>query len=593
MDISAKDNHEHIELGIITDRLFDESHRSNSNAAASSYYGQQEQQGDVNRSYFSLHDEFMASLRLMADARLNILFICGPFAFVGGAMGLFGEALCFCLAGLALIPCAERLSFVTEQVAEHTNETIGALLNATFGNAPEFLISSAALRSGFYRVVQLTLLGSMLTNLLFVFGISCFIGGLQWQVQEIRITSGNVSIAMLLTATMGLVLPAALKLGNESISSESMHENRVELTDSDIAFSRINALIMTIGYVCYLIFQLGSHKEEFDYNGDEYSPFGGGHNIVRTMLNPLPVVKKPTMRRNKFCQKHCFLMKYCPTVDHVSRNEPPLEEVENFVDHSTHVTMDASTKVTDPQCARMKNTVKRAGQKQNSLDLDCGGENISNEGQKTVTISLKTVNGSRNSDADEIAELNSSSLKSHCSDAFEEDQQDLEDETAEIMSMRMGLVWLGIITTAISILSDILVETIDGFAARSPMSEVFVSVIIIPFFSNIAEQVSAVIFAYKNKMDLCIGVTVGSAIQIGQFVMPGCVLVGWIMDKNMTLYFRGYETICLLLGVLCVAAVLQGGTTNWLTGIFFVSVYCMISAGFAYHEREDLSITEE
>lgn len=419
MDTSAKDNHEHIELGIITDRLFDEqSHRSNSNAA-SSYYGQQQQQGDVNRSYFSLHDEFIASLRLMADAKLNILLICGPVAFIGSAMGLFGEALCFSLAGLALIPCAERLSFVTEQVAEHTNETIGALLNATFGNAPEFLISSAALRSGFYRVVQLTLLGSMLTNLLFVFGISCFIGGLQWQVQEIRITSGNVSIAMLLTVTMGLVLPAALKLGNESVSSE-----QAELTDSDIAFSRINALIMTIGYICYLIFQLGSHKEEFDYNGDEYSPFGGGHNIVRTLISPLPVSKKPTMRRNVFCQKHCFLMKYCPTVDHVSRDDPPLEEVEDFIDHSTHVTMDASTKGIDPQCARMMNTVKRVGQKQNSMDLERGREQSSDVGQKTVTMSLKSANGSRgDSGADEIVALNTSSLKSHCSDAFEEDQQ--------------------------------------------------------------------------------------------------------------------------------------------------------------------------
>jgi len=155
----------------------------------------------------------------------------------------------------------------------------------------------------------------------------------------------------------------------------------------------------------------------------------------------------------------------------------------------------------------------------------------------------------------------------------------------EIMSMRMGLVWLGFVTAAISILSDIIVETIDGFAAHSRMSEVF----IIPYFSNIAEQVSAVIFAYKNKMDLCIGVTVGSAIQIGQFVMPGCVLVGWVMDKNMTLYFRGYETICLLLGVLCVATVLQGGTTNWLVGVFFVGVYAMIAAGFAFHEIEDLA----
>ncbi len=50
------------------------------------------------------------------------------------------------------------VAFVTEQVAEHTNGTFGALLNATFGNAPELLISYAALRAGYYRVVQLTLL---------------------------------------------------------------------------------------------------------------------------------------------------------------------------------------------------------------------------------------------------------------------------------------------------------------------------------------------------------------------------------------------------------------------------------------------------
>ena len=75
-------------------------------------------------------------------------------------------------------------------------------------------------------------------------------------------------------------------------------------------------------------------------------------------------------------------------------------------------------------------------------------------------------------------------------------------------------------------------DTIDGFAARSKMSEVFTSVIIIPFFSNIAEMVSAIIFAYKNKMDLCIGVTVGSAIQIaqlGKFFRNSCLCV----DRNV------------------------------------------------------------
>ena len=148
-------------------------------------------------------------------------------------------------------------------------------------------------------------------------------------------------------------------------------------------------------------------------------------------------------------------------------------------------------------------------------------------------------------------------------------------------------------TAAISLISGIIVDTIDGFADKSKMSEVFTSVIIIPYFSNIAEQVSAVIFAYRNKMDLCIGVTVGSAIQISQLVMPLSCLLSWTMGRNMTLYFRAYETICLLLGVICVASVLQGGTTNWLVGVYLMAVYFMIAAGFYLHEDESISIDEE
>ena len=103
------------------------------------------------------------------------------------------------------------------------------------------------------------------------------------------------------------------------------------------------------------------------------------------------------------------------------------------------------------------------------------------------------------------------------------------------MSLRMGLVWLAIITFSISIMSDVIVDSIGGFVGRSNISEVFTSVIILPYFSNIAAQVSSIIFAYRNKMDLCIGITVGSAVQIAQFVLPGCVIVGWFMDRPMTL----------------------------------------------------------
>ena len=225
------------------------------------------------------------------------------------------------------------LSFVTEQVAEHTNGTIGALLNATFGNAPELLIASAALRKGFYRVVQLAMLGSMLTNLLFVFGVSCLIGGLRWQVQELRITSGNVSVGMLLLSVAGSLLPATLILGGQlkQSSSSSSSDSNSDGGDYDddtsiitqgfsssssntpsleeLQFCRVNAFVMIFMYGCYLIFQLGTHKEEFDE--DENVVQTANHNQLH--LSPHFTSRHGRQpRRNVFCvwavrRTRCFL----------------------------------------------------------------------------------------------------------------------------------------------------------------------------------------------------------------------------------------------------------------------------------------------
>ena len=193
---------------------------------------------------------------------------------------------------------------------------------ATFGNAPEFLISSAALRSGYYRVVQLTLLGSILSNLLFVFGLSCLVGGMQWQVQELRITSGNASIGMLLTATMGMVLPTALKMMNnqnmvvqtdDQGTTTTNDLNDQSLTENDVAFSRFNSVVMMVGYISYMIFQLGSHKNEFDCNSDEYAVVGGGHDdIVPIASSKYKRKRKSPTRPNLFCKRYCFIMNKCP-----------------------------------------------------------------------------------------------------------------------------------------------------------------------------------------------------------------------------------------------------------------------------------------
>lgn len=212
---------------------------------------------------------------------------------------------------------SRTLSFVTEEVALHTNQTIGALLNATFGNAPELLISSAALQEGYYRVVQLTLLGSMLTNLLFVFGLSCFIGGLRYQVQELRIVSGNASIGMLMLAVSGLALPAALMLSDEMIIGteekdyiDKNGDGKSDINDgptfSMVGFSRFNAVIMIMGYLLYLLFQLGSHSDEFDdleEEEEEDGTIGSDDEAQPLQHRPAPKKRKKKARKNKFCHR--------------------------------------------------------------------------------------------------------------------------------------------------------------------------------------------------------------------------------------------------------------------------------------------------
>lgn len=573
---------------------------------------------DIN----NLHNECMKSTEIIFRSRLNWLLICGPLALIGKSAN-FDESLCFVLAGLALVPLAERLSFVTEEVAIHTNQTIGALLNATFGNAPELLISSAALKEGYYRVVQLTLLGSILTNLLFVFGLSCLIGGLRFQVQELRITSGNASIGMLMIAVAGLGLPAALVLSDEMYSQGEEEKKYVDknfdgvsdINDgpsySMVAFSRFNAIVMIVGYLLYLLFQLGTHKDEFEDAGEHD---GNGSQDGQEMQRYTSSIGNA--KKNKFCrclfisgrddenERHAYqrVVRLDPIVEVEMSSQDDINEADETMSESKSLPPYLREKpemgniipqsYSDVECQRTLSI--------GSADETVHSSNIS--GLNSLRRHASTGSGARvdrirhdnsnSSSPTPVSERRGTSNKSHCSDGSDEEPYPTNDfDEGEVhMSFRAGIIWLFIITACISAMSDILVDTIDGFAYKCRISEVFTSLVILPYFSNIAEQVSAVIFAYKNEMDLCVGVTVGSAVQIALFVLPGSVLIGWAMDKSMSLYFRGFETCCLIFSVVSVAAVLQGGTTNWLVGAYLLGVYFMIGAGFWFHETENLSV---
>jgi len=111
----------------------------------------------------------------------------------------------------------------------------------------------------------------------------------------------------------------------------------------------------------------------------------------------------------------------------------------------------------------------------------------------------------------------------------------------------------------------------------------FLGTIVIPIVGNAAEHAAAIIFAVKDKMELALGIAVGSAVQIGAFCVPLLVVIAWTTNVPLSLNFHQFETISLLATVLLVGFILLNGESNWLQGVMLIVAYCAISAGFFVH----------
>jgi Ca2+:H+ antiporter len=136
-----------------------------------------------------------------------------------------------------------------------------------------------------------------------------------------------------------------------------------------------------------------------------------------------------------------------------------------------------------------------------------------------------------------------------------------------------------------------MVDAIPAMIKGNPnVSQAFIGLIILPIVGNAAEHVTAVTVAAKNKMDLAIGVAVGSSIQIALFVTPVVVLLGWILDTDMSLYFNIFETISLFVTAFVVNFLVLDGRSNYLEGSLLIAAYVIIAVGaFFYPSRDNQS----
>lgn len=192
------------------------------------------------------------SLRIFfVTGRLN-MFLKLMLIFVPISIGLSRftedqELLVFLTSALAIIPLADRLAQSTEKVAACLGSTIGGLLNASLGNAPEIIIGAFALKNGLPNVVKASITGSILMNMLISPGLAMIVGGWRREKQKFNRAGTRMAAALLMLAAIGLIIPSVFQFSSTQ----------------EVALSLEIALVLIVLYCLFMVFTLVTHKHLF------------------------------------------------------------------------------------------------------------------------------------------------------------------------------------------------------------------------------------------------------------------------------------------------------------------------------------------
>jgi Ca2+:H+ antiporter len=150
-------------------------------------------------------------------------------------------------------------------------------------------------------------------------------------------------------------------------------------------------------------------------------------------------------------------------------------------------------------------------------------------------------------------------------------------------SLPVALAVLAVATIFIAWLSEILVGSVEEAANQIGMSKIFVGVIIVAVIGNAAEHSTAIVAALRNRMDLSVGIAIGSSTQIALFVTPLLVFLSYLIAPGpMDLVFTMGETFALVMAAFLTAHTTSNGHSNWLTGVLLLSLYLIMAVGFFY-----------
>jgi Ca2+:H+ antiporter len=360
-------------------------------------------------------------------SKINVLLIFVIVAFVSG-LGKWSPSITFVTSFLALIPLAKALGDFTEDIAKRTNDATAALINVTFGNATELIISLVALRYGQYDLIKFSLVGSIIGNTLLVLGTSFLVAGFKNPTLTFNAAATSSYLSALILSCLSFIAPTAFAT-IDAAAANPMYTLR---------FSREVSVLMIAVYSAYLYFQQKTHRHLFD-------------------------------------------------------DQP-------------------------------------------------ASANVSAQGVP--------------------------------------DPNDDDDDEEPEYSFWFSFIAIAVVALLISVLSDFLVDSVQGAAEGLKLSQHFNGLVLIPIVGNVAEHASAVMMALKMKLDISIGVALGSSVQIGMFVMPVICLAGAIFDRSLDLKFSVFTTSTLMVTVLLTFAVASAGSATWLSGLKLVVAYLILVLAF-------------
>lgn len=314
-------------------------------------------------------------------------------------------------------------------------------------------------------IVQTSLIGSILSNLLLVMGMCFFFGGLRRQEQFFNTTVAQTAASLLALAIAGIIIPTVFDI-------------QTTLPTAELAsLSRGTAVILLVVYLSYLYFQLKTHQDVFAQESQKVPMRPSKHAlqegaIKRGMVRPAGFVSLPGHHE-----------------DGATNNE----KLRNILD--TNPSADEEEEGEDPQLA--------------------------------FSVAIGTLVGS---------------------------------------------------TVLIAFCAEFLVDSIDYVTKQGGISEEFLGLILLPIVGNAAEHATAVTVAIKDKMDLAIGVAVGSSMQVALFIIPLLIIIGWGMGMDgMNLSFDPFQVAVLFVSVLLVNYLIADGKSHWLEGMLLMCLYVIIA----------------